>query len=352
MSGLLDDILAEAGELDAIAFRLCGEKRALVERAASVLRGAPEVVVVGIGSSWNAGLAVSTRLRRCGVPAFPADASELLHFGSLRPGAAVLVLSRSGRSVEVVRLLERCAAVDAPILAVTNTPDSPLGRLAAVTLDLEARFDRLVSVTMYSGLAVAGGLLAEAAGGAGLEDLGRALRESLKEAGALVPEWGRRLEGSPWLDPAATPYFLARGESVASAQEARLLWEEVAKRPAAALSTGAFRHGSQEIVRPGSRVALWLDAERLRAEDLTLARELRGAGALVALVGRDLPDDAADLALPVPATPPGWAFAVDIVPMQLAAEALARRAGEDPDAFRYCPYVVSAEGGLTGGTCA
>ena len=134
--------------------------------------------------------------------------------------------------------------------------------------------------------------------------------------------------------------------SLASAHEARLLWEESAKRPATALTTGGFRHGPQEIVRPGLRVGIWIDREWKREEDLALARDLRRLGARVLAIGRNLPPDAGDLVFDLPPIPAPWQFVADVVPVQLAAETLARARGEDCDSFRLCEYVVESEGGL------
>jgi len=64
------------------------------------------------------------------------------------------------------------------------------------------------------------------------------------------------------------------------------------------------------------------------------------------LVGRDLPQDAGDLMFQLPAAPPDWQFLIDIIPAQLAAEALARLSGVDCDSFRYCSFVVEDEYGL------
>jgi fructoselysine-6-P-deglycase FrlB-like protein len=136
---------------------------------------------------------------------------------------------------------------------------------------------------------------------------------------------------------------------LASCHEARLLWEEAAKRPATDLSTGSFRHGSQEIIRPGIRIGLWLQSEIMRQEDLQLVAELREAGGSTLLVGSKLPDVTADLALDLPLMPQGWEFLIDIIPLQLAAEFSAVHHHEDCDAFRFCPYVIEEEGGLVGG---
>jgi fructoselysine-6-P-deglycase FrlB-like protein len=85
----------------------------------------------------------------------------------------------------------------------------------------------------------------------------------------------------------------------------------------------------------------------MRTEDVALAQDLRNYGASVLAMGHELPPDAGDLVLQLPSTPALWQFLVDIIPIQVAAEALAQLRGENCDAFRICAYIVEAEGGLT-----
>jgi hypothetical protein len=80
--------------------------------------------------------------------------------------------------------------------------------------------------------------------------------------------------------------------------------------------------------------------------DLALAADLRRAGAHVTLVGRGVPDGAGDLALELPAGPVRWQFLVELMPVRLLIERIARARGVDCDVFRYCPYVVDREDGL------
>jgi len=55
------------------------------------------------------------------------------------------------------------------------------------------------------------------------------------------------------------------------------------------------------------------------------------------------------LTLQLPGIPAPWQFLVDCIPVQLAAEQLARLSGEDSDTFRLCSFVVEDEAGLLGG---
>jgi glucosamine--fructose-6-phosphate aminotransferase (isomerizing) len=345
-TALLRDIHREPVELAKSLAHSMGAGRAALERASEIVRDASTVYVTGIGSSWHASMAVQSLFHRDGRPVVVVDASELLHFTKLGPKACVIALSRSGKSVEIVGLLEFAARSRAPVIAVTNTPESPLAQRAAVVLQTKAAFDHNISITMYTALALTGGLLAESCSGNLTDQLASSVEALLKQAAPSIPEWASALEHSGWFDASAATYFLARGGSLSSAHEARLLWEEAAGAPATAMSTGGFRHGPQEMLREGVRIGLWIDAERLRAQDLALARDIRENGGSVMLTGQNVSPSDADLVFHLPAAPAHWQFLVDVIPAQLAAERLARLRGVDCDSFRYCPYIIETEGGL------
>jgi glucosamine--fructose-6-phosphate aminotransferase (isomerizing) len=346
MTKLLADILREPQELSKSLTHALGQGKASLDDAADLLKESPHICIIGMGSSWNAGLAILSFLHAKGRPALLFDAAELLHFGEVPAGAAAIVLSRSGRSSEIVQLLPRLRARGAKIIALTNTPDSPLALQADVVLHLSAAFDHQVSISMYSSLAMTGCLLAALSLGELDNDLPSTLLASLNVVAPSIEKWQISLFANSWLDATAPIYFLARGASLASCHEARLLWEEAAQVTASAMPTGGFRHGPQEIVRAGLRIGLWLDRDLMRAQDLALARDLKHYGAKVLLIGQDLPSDSADVVLNLPFVPAPWQFLLDIIPMQIAAELLSHKNSQDCDSFRICSYIVEEEGGL------
>jgi glucosamine--fructose-6-phosphate aminotransferase (isomerizing) len=346
MTKLLEDILREPDELTQSLQHIWFREHGGLEEAARLVRDAKVVYIVGIGSSWHAGMAVVSFLHAGGRPAILMDASEMLHFTAIAPESVAIILSRSGRSIEVVQLLDLLRSQRAKIIAVTNTMDSPLGKSADVCLKLEARFDNQVSISMYSGLTLVGSLVASLAVGRLDEGVVRNLEESLASAKHAMPSWQEQIGPASWLDRDAPTYFLARGGSLASCHEARLLWEEAAKAPASALSTGGFRHGPQEMIHDGLRVAMWLDGKKIRTQDLAVAADLRLYGARVFLIGQSVEENVADLVINLPFILSGWQFLVDIIPAQIAAERLSHLRGEDCDAFRFCPYIVEHAGGI------
>jgi fructoselysine-6-P-deglycase FrlB-like protein len=273
------------------------------------------------------------------------EAGDLLHFTHLPPGAVIIVLSRTGRSIEIVKLLAKAASAGARVIGVTNSADSPLTRQAHVTLVVPALLDHTISVNTYSSLLIAAGALASSVTG-GFASIAQVLLRAFENAGKSLEMWQDQLQNSSWLEPNASYYFLARGSSLGTCHQARLMWEEAAKMPATSMSTSGFRHGPQEIVCDGMRFCLWIDQQLMREADLAVARDLKELGASVMLIGERLPSEAADLVCQLPASPPHWQFAIDMLPIQLAVERLSRLRGVDCDSFRICSYVVEDEYGL------
>jgi glucosamine--fructose-6-phosphate aminotransferase (isomerizing) len=343
----LQDILRQKTELQRTMDYLVGPGQGALQRANGLIRSNRDVILTGIGASWSAALAAGAMFYLGGRPIYLQEASELLHFSVIPRGSVLVAISRTGRSIEIVELLAKAEASGATVIGITNSPESPLAREAAVALVVPVKLDHNISVNAYSTLLLAGGALAAAAT-TGFESLAQPLSRAIEEAGGCLDSWQRQLENSNWLSTTAPYYFLARSGSLATCNEALLLWEEGVKVPATAMGTSAFRHGPQEVVREGMRFCLWIDQTRMREQDLAVARDLRELGAPVMLIGENLPPDAGDLVCQLPPSPTHWQFVIDIMPIQLAAERLARMSGADPDSFRLCSYVVEDEHGLLG----
>ena len=80
---------------------------------------------------------IAATLASTGTPASFLHAAEAVHgdFGSVGKEDVVLVLSHSGETDEIVRLLPLIKRFDLPLIAITGVPHSTLGRTADVALD-------------------------------------------------------------------------------------------------------------------------------------------------------------------------------------------------------------------------
>ena len=346
----LQDILRQPAEMQRTIHYLLGPGQNALQQATALIRSARDVFITGIGASWNAALSAGTLFDLGGRPLYMQEAGELLHFTAIPRGAVIITISRTGRSIEIVQLLAKAKASGATIIGITNSADSPLARESAVAIVIPAMLDHAISVNAYSTLLIAASALSTLATSSSVTSsfasVTNSLLHTVGETGKCLEVWQEQLEESNWLADGATYYFLARGDSLGTCHEARLLWEEGVKMPATAMSTSSFRHGPQEIVRHGMRFCLWIDQAQMRDQDLSVANDLRELGASVMLIGEKLPRNAGDLVCQLPTSPLHWQFVVDILPVQLAAERLSRLSGVDCDSFRICSYVVEDEHGL------
>src|SRR5438094_344225 len=97
-----------------------------------------KVVVVGVGKSGHIGGKIASTLTSTGSPAVVLDSLNALHgdLGMVADGDAVLALSSSGETEELVRILPAIARFQVKIIAICGDSDSTLARKAHVVLDV------------------------------------------------------------------------------------------------------------------------------------------------------------------------------------------------------------------------
>ena len=103
----------------------------------NALASGGKLVVCGVGKSYHIGQKIAATFISTGVPAMMLHPSEAMHgdLGLLQPRDALLALSYSGESDEMVRLLPMIDRAGVPVIALTGNASSTLARHAAVVLD-------------------------------------------------------------------------------------------------------------------------------------------------------------------------------------------------------------------------
>jgi glucosamine--fructose-6-phosphate aminotransferase (isomerizing) len=340
---LAEDIQAQPASLACVLQQQCGKGHVELLHAASLLRSANRVVITGIGASMFASIPLENLLCSHGIDAVAIEAAELLHYRSKAyRDAVVIMVSRSGESIEIVKLLSTLKGC-LPIIGVTNDAASTLAREVDVSLHAGSLPDEMVAIQSYTGTLLTLHLL----GMAVLEELGAAE----KEVEAILPglssliaiNLDELLGWDPFLEGGAPVHLLGRGPSYGSALEGALLFQETAKAPAIGMSAATFRHGPVEIVDQGFRGLIFAPQGCTCDLNLALAQDLVRFGGRVRVIGPQNADASGLEWFSMPSVPEMLAPLFEIVPVQVAALRLAQLKGMTVGSFRYTPRVTRDE---------
>jgi glucosamine--fructose-6-phosphate aminotransferase (isomerizing) len=347
---LLENILHQPQALQQIAEYQFGQASEVLDRSASLLKSKSRIVLSGMGASYFACIPFQYMLSERGLQATVADTAELLYFlpSLIGPDTVVLLVSRSGESVEVVKLIPVLRERGASIIGIVNVPGSTLGSSSDTTITMNCPADQMVAIQTYTGTVEVLALLAAAVSGelaqaeAELDATAEILSSWIPECVVASETWRPFLEGD------APLYLLGRGPSLGAVSEGVLLMHETAKASAVGMQAGQFRHGPVEVVDSRFRAIIFGTQAATAELDGGLAEDLTRMEAHVRWVGRATrehqvvplcvwPED-----LPARFTP-----IAEVIPLQLASYRRAELRGIRPGDFRWAPLVTTSESGFT-----
>ena len=300
-----------------------------------------QIVLTGMGASYHALHPLNVALVDQGLPSVMLETSELIHYYRrlFDPGTLIIAVSQSGHSAEIVRLLQinrRRAA----ILGVTNTPDSPLARLAKAFVLTHAGNEFSVSCKTYLATLLAlhwlQDLLFEKYSNHSTQTL--ALAEAA--VSSYLDHWREHVYGlKQQLAGARHLFLVGRGPSLAAVGTGALIVKEAAQFHAEGMSSAAFRHGPFEMLRRDVYVLVFAGPDETEALNGRLLRDIRQKKGRCALIGkRGKPN-----VFRLPPVPDRILPLLEILPVQMISLALAERAGKKPGCFVLASKVTRTE---------
>jgi glucosamine--fructose-6-phosphate aminotransferase (isomerizing) len=343
-----DDVLSQPENLRHVIEAHARADRKPLEKAARLASESSRIIFTGVGSGLNATIPAVYYLMSRGKAAAYIDTTELVY--NLYPGLAgsLLVLNtRSGETAELIRAAELAKEAGVPTVAVTNEPESSVGRLADVCLPTHSRWDDLVVISAYGGMLVSELVLASYLEGqldalfSELKDMPQAVEATIKETIQYRQELYDLFAGARPIT------LLGRGPSIASIHGGALVIEETSRCPVTPMATGLFRQGPIEVVDEHFRAMIFEGSGEPARLTRILAGELVRKEAGIAWVGSSELGGALQIRLPE--LPAYLLPLVEIIPPQVLAHDLAERAGIPPGTVRYIQKVITGEEGIPGG---
>lgn len=208
------------------------------------------VAFVGCGTSWFMSMVCAARREELGLG--ESDAFTASEFAYGRDYDAIVVISRSGTTTEVLDLLNRLAGKNT--LAITAVASAPMAGLAAQSIILDFADEESVLQTRYATAVLA--LMRTHFG----EDLSGVVTECEQ---MLERELPKDMVNAEQIS------FLGSGWTVGFAQEAALKTRESAQFWAEAYPAMDYRHGPISIAQPGRGVWIFGEPPAGLVDDIT-----------------------------------------------------------------------------------
>ncbi len=347
---LLENILNQAVALRQVARYQSAEGRLALNRAAAQLKSKERIVLSGMGASLFACIPFEYALARHGIQVSTVETSELLYYlaPTVDEGTAVVLVSRSGESVEVIKLLNLLRGRGVSVIGLANVPETALALASNYPIVLGSPADQLVAIQTYTGTLAVFALLAAVL----LGEWNEAMTE-LEEAADVLSRWipecvSASEQWKAFLSSGRPMYLLGRGPSLGAVFEGSLLMHETAKLPAVGLSAAQFRHGPVEVTDEDFRGIIIGTRQVTSKLDAALGEDLAKMGGQVRWVG---PAESDSSVPPLVAWPDGvperFVSLVEVIPLQMAAYRAAEWRGIRPGDFRWAPLVTRSETGFS-----
>lgn len=325
-----------------------------LERAAQVILNAKRVVIASIGASYAASFPFIYRMAELGIKVILEDAAELLHYNvQVYDRSTIFILiSRSGETIEIVKLIEPLKRQGAIIIGITNMAESYLGQKADISLVLNSPADELIAIQTWSATVLVLNLLAEQiAGRLSLTECRKEFEQAVEMVGATCEQYHNvSQEWKPYFRKYHAVYLLGRGASQAGAREGQLLFHEMAWQPATFYTAGHFRHGPWEIVEDVFIGFVIAPQDPCYLLNIGLAHDITRMKGQLVIVTPNIPQGLPinTLICPTADLPHALSPLVEIIPIQFFVYEYARWKGHHPGEFRVSTPITLTEGEMSG----
>jgi glucosamine--fructose-6-phosphate aminotransferase (isomerizing) len=347
-ASVLEYILGQPKALRAVAAYHFGPGREALLHAAALMTESKQIIFSGMGASLFACIPAQYIFVQRGIPTSVVESSELLYFlsGMLEPNTTLVLVSRSGESIEVTKLLPILRERGCRAIAVVNGAGSTLAKQADETILINSPAEGYVAIQAYTSTVAVLCMLAAACSGEidhARTELDRAINAAETMLASNAP--GAAQEKPPF--ERGTLYLLGRGPSLASVYGGALLMHEMARMPAIGMSSAQFRHGPVEVVSREFQAIVFGSQSETADIDLRLAEDLASVGKCVRWIGPHVSGSKVDgLSFWPPDVPPRYAPLLEVLPVQILAFRLAEAGGIQAGQFRFAAPVTLSETGF------
>jgi glutamine---fructose-6-phosphate transaminase (isomerizing) len=227
-----------------------------------------------------------------------------------------------------------------PVIAATNTPESPLAKEATAAVFTKAGLEFSVSCKTYVATLMALEWLGDILCGGNGEQCRQELSEAAPAVESYLSSWKEYVcEVAQVLDGTRHLFLVGRGASLAAVSTGALIVKESDHLHAEGMSSAAFRHGPLEMLSKETFVLVFSGDDKTRELNQRLLADIRQGGGRGEIVGVDSPRECFQLRNCNGRIRP----ILEILPMQMVTLALAALVGREPGRFENVTKVTTTE---------
>jgi glucosamine--fructose-6-phosphate aminotransferase (isomerizing) len=303
------------------------------------------IVLTGMGSSFYAAYPAWLKLLPLPTSAIHVNTAELLHYGQNLVDTRTLlwINSQSGRSVEIVRLLETLQDRRPCFqLSMSNYLDSPMAQSADLAVPIWAGEEATVSTKTFTNMAAMLLLCAAQLAGEDWVQLAQSMSIASDAIETYLSHWEEKAaDMDAMLGEVDQVLILGRGASMGAVWNGSLINKEAAKCTFEGMNVADFRHGPMELASPRLTILMLEGAAQTARLNRDLALEVTDYGGKVLWFATQPEPNLSTLLLP-PVEESVHPL-IEILPLQMLSIVMARRNGLEPGKFRHVQKVTLQE---------
>lgn len=256
------------------------------------------------------------------------------------------MISQSGESAEIVNLLEQLSE-EVTIIAITNETESTLASKGELVLPLHVGEEEAVTTRTYMASICVSMLLASAIAEGNAFGMVQRIKRCLFLMEKTLSEqykWNEIMQ--KFLKDCPVMSIMGRGYSLGSVQAGALFFREIVKFPAMAFDEAEFKHGPLEMVEPGFHAVIFAPAGPGSVMNIKMAENIVSKGGMAVLItDEDCRVEANErlFLIRLEKTEEYLVPLIQILPIQLMADYLAKQKGIPAGTFRWGSKVMDSE---------
>lgn len=334
----------EIAETPAVLKRIVTEyhdKSKMLE-AINLFKDVKNIEIIACGTAYHAGRYGAKILQETlGISASAHIASEFRYDkNNIKEKTLAIMVSQSGETADTLRAGELCKQNSYKLLAVINSMESSMSRLADVSLNIFAGKEiGVASTKAYSAMCLVFYILSRYLKNPNfdtfeIEQIADMSKEVLKVDSEIIN----------LVKNANRVFFIGRQFDSISSLEGALKVKEISYKSAEGYPAGELKHGTLALIGNQTPVFVLSTDKNMHDKTMASAEEVHSRGGTIVLVAPNGFDKGcADFVIRIPETERELAPILSVIPLQTIAFETAKAMGLNPDKPRNLAKSVTVE---------